>query len=307
MNPRFAPTKAGPAVKDAAWLDWSGETRSIRLESSQAAFRPFRDLGVRLLGIDRLKGTFHAGSPCSSTHLVWMVTRGTIEVDWGDGLRAVGKGEMVLCPALRPHWVRLASNSATGLWVHFERVPSWQHLSKAGPGVHRIRNAARIEGLLEQCIAESGSTEFGAARNALDFARIVAVMLERELIFLGKRNAEQPVISRLETLWAAVMEHPEAPWTVSKLASAAGTSARELHRLCANLYGIGPMGLVTRLRMDRSMELLLATDRKIEDIATEVGYTTAHAFSTAFLSHVGKRPGRFREDGGQASRGPAVR
>jgi AraC-like DNA-binding protein len=42
------------------------------------------------------------------------------------------------------------------------------------------------------------------------------------------------------------------------------------------------------------MELLLATDRKLDDIAAEVGYATAHAFSAAFLSHVGRRPGSFR-------------
>jgi two-component system response regulator YesN len=71
-------------------------------------------------------------------------------------------------------------------------------------------------------------------------------------------------------------------------------SARELHRLCAKLYGIGPMGLVTRLRMDRAMELLHSTNRKIEDIADEAGYSSAHAFSEAFLKHVGKRPGGFR-------------
>jgi transcriptional regulator GlxA family with amidase domain len=46
--------------------------------------------------------------------------------------------------------------------------------------------------------------------------------------------------------------------------------------------------------MARAMELLLATDRKLDNIAVEAGYATAHAFSAAFLSHVGRRPGSFR-------------
>jgi AraC-like DNA-binding protein len=284
-----------PTTADqAAWLEWAEATRSPRLDPGNPAFRPFRDAGVHLLGQDILREKFHAGTPCSPTHLLWIVTRGSVTVDFGEGPRVLEKGQMALCPALRPHWVRLDSRAARGLWFHILRIPRWQHLSNAGPGIHPSRLAADMEWLLEHCLRECASTEFGASRNALHYAEILAVLLERELAVFGPRRAEQAPGTRIDSLWGEVIRHPNEKWSVARLARGAGTSTRELHRLCADLYGIGPMGLVTRIRMDRAMELLLATDRKLDAIAAEVGYATAHAFSAAFLSHVGRRPGSFR-------------
>lgn len=293
--PRPSPQKIAPATDQAAWLEWAEATRSPRLDPAHPAFRPFRDAGILLLGQDILKESFHAGTPCSPTHLLWIVTRGSVTVDSGEGPRVLAKGQMALCPALRPHWVRLDSGSARGLWFHILRIPRWQHLSNAGPGIHPSRLAADMEWLLEHCLRECASNEFGASQNALHHAEILAVLLEREMAVFGPRHTEQAPVTRLDSLWGEVIQQPDEKWSVARLARGAGTSTRELHRLCADLYGIGPMGLVTRIRMDRAMELLLATDRKLDDIAAEVGYATAHAFSAAFLSHVGRRPGSFRE------------
>jgi AraC-like DNA-binding protein len=154
-----------------------------------------------------------------------------------------------------------------------------------------------MEWLMEHCISECESHEFGAGPNALHYAEILSVMLEREMAVFGLRPKEQPVLKRLEKLWVRVLKDPGEKWNVDLLSAAAGCSSRELHRLCASLYGIGPMGLVTRMRMDRAMELLLSTQRKMDDISCEVGYSTAHSFSEAFLAHVGTRPGAFRDAG----------
>jgi AraC family transcriptional regulator len=292
--PRTSFQKIPPAADQATWLEWAEATRSPRMDPANPAFRPFRDAGIDLLGQDILKEKFHAGTPCSPTHLLWIVTRGSVTVDFGEGPRVLEKGQMALCPALRPHWVRLDSGAARGLWFHILRIPRWQHLSNAGPGIHASRLAAEMEWLLEHCLRECAATEFGAGQNALHYAEILAVLLERELAAFAPRRAEQAPVTRIDSLWGEVILRPNAKWSVASLARGSGTSTRELHRLCADLYGIGPMGLVTRIRMDRAMELLLATDRKLDDIAAEVGYATAHAFSAAFLSHVGRRPGSFR-------------
>jgi AraC-like DNA-binding protein len=292
--PRTSSPKILPAADQAVWLEWAAATRSPRLDPAHPAFRPFRDAGIHLLGQDILREKFHAGTPCSPTHLLWVVTRGSVTVDSGEGPRLLGKGQMALCPALRPHWVRLDSGTARGLWFHLLRIPRWQHLTNAGPGIHPAPLAAEMEWLLEHCLRECASVDFGASRNALHYAEILAVLLEREMAVFGQRHTGPASVTRLDGLWGEVIRQPEAKWSVARLARGAGTSTRELHRLCADLYGIGPMGLVTRIRMDRAMELLLATDRKLDDIAGEVGYATAHAFSAAFLSHVGKRPGSFR-------------
>ncbi len=292
---RLLSSPSPPVPKDAAWLDWGCASRCVQIPQEHAALRPLHAMGIKGCGQDRLKERFAAGTPCSSTHLVWMVTHGAVEVDWGVETHVLEKGSMVLCPALRPHWVRLHTRTARGLWFHFHRQPRWQHLSSAGPIICKAPRAAEMEWLLEHCIAECTSNDFGAGPNALHYAEILAVLLERELSVFGPRPKEQPALKRLEKLWARILRNPGEPWNVERLAAAAGCSSRELHRLCASLYGIGPMGLVTRMRMDRAMELLLAGHRKMDDISREVGYATTHAFSEAFLAHVGTRPGAFRD------------
>jgi len=87
---RLLSSPSPPVPKDAAWLDWGCASHCVQITAEHAALRPLHAMGVRGFGQDRLKERFAAGTPCSSTHLVWIVTHGAIEVDWGNDLKSYG-------------------------------------------------------------------------------------------------------------------------------------------------------------------------------------------------------------------------
>ena len=57
-----------------------------------------------------------------------------------------------------------------------------------------------------------------------------------------------------------------------------------------------PIDFFIRLKMDHACKLLKATDMRIYEIASEVGYTDQYFFSRVFKQVVGVSPKKFRED-----------
>jgi transcriptional regulator GlxA family with amidase domain len=85
-----------------------------------------------------------------------------------------------------------------------------------------------------------------------------------------------------------------APWTVASLARRVALSRPVLARRFAVHTGLSPMRYLTKLRMDRSVELLSEDERALASIAAEVGYASEFAFNRAFKRHHGVAPGAFR-------------
>ncbi|MGW4892017.1 AraC family transcriptional regulator [Kitasatospora sp. NPDC004240] len=101
----------------------------------------------------------------------------------------------------------------------------------------------------------------------------------------------------------ALHEEPARAWNADGLAAAAGVSRATLTRRFTTLVGQPPMAYLTWWRMNRAATLLRGTDRPLESIARQVGYSTPYALSHAFNRHFGTTPGRYRTrvlDGGGA-------
>jgi transcriptional regulator GlxA family with amidase domain len=78
------------------------------------------------------------------------------------------------------------------------------------------------------------------------------------------------------------------------LARIVDVSGEHLRRLCIREFRHSPMHHVSHLRMQRAGELLVSTQRKVQDIARAVGYEDPFAFATAFKRHMKTTPTRFR-------------
>lgn len=92
----------------------------------------------------------------------------------------------------------------------------------------------------------------------------------------------------------ALHQHPEKRWTIAKLAGTAGLSRAAFADRFSTVMGEPPMTYFMRWRMFRARTLLRDTARPIEDIAREVGYSSAAAFSFAFHRLHGRAPTTFR-------------
>ncbi len=98
----------------------------------------------------------------------------------------------------------------------------------------------------------------------------------------------------VEGLCQCLADNPAGRWSLPSLARGTGLSWERLRKLFTARTGQSPQSWRLHCRMDRARELLLASDAPIGDIASELGYPSAFAFSAQFKRSVGIAPSRFR-------------
>src|ERR1019366_3938104 len=96
---------------------------------------------------------------------------------------------------------------------------------------------------------------------------------------------------------SAIHDRVNTPWTVASLAEAAGMSRSAFAARFKELLGQTPLEYVTEWRMQKAMQLLKQSDKKLIDVARSVGYESGAAFSKAFKRVVGANPGEYLKRG----------
>lgn len=92
----------------------------------------------------------------------------------------------------------------------------------------------------------------------------------------------------------ALHASPGEPWTLERLARAAGLARSSLAERFAALIGEPPMQYLTRWRMQVAAGLLATTHDGLAAIAARVGYASDAAFNRAFKKSVGVPPATWR-------------
>lgn len=113
---------------------------------------------------------------------------------------------------------------------------------------------------------------------------------ERTGWLAGARDA------RVGRALALMHRHPARAWTLPGLARASGASRTVLAERFAQLMGESPLAYLARWRLQHAARLLLTTNRKVLQIACDVGYESEAAFSRAFSRAFGAPPGRYRRE-----------
>ena len=84
------------------------------------------------------------------------------------------------------------------------------------------------------------------------------------------------------------------PLDVPTLAAIAHLSASQFGRVFKEVYGETPHRYLQRRRIERAMTLLRQTDRRVTDVAWDVGFPSLGTFSRTFSTIVGCTPSEFR-------------
>ena len=85
------------------------------------------------------------------------------------------------------------------------------------------------------------------------------------------------------------------PLDVPALAAVAHLSASQFARVFWRTFGETPHRYLQRRRVERAMTLLRQTDRRVTEIAWDVGFASLGTFSRTFTVVVGCSPTIFRE------------
>ncbi|WP_326913672.1 AraC family transcriptional regulator [Sphingopyxis chilensis] len=163
------------------------------------------------------------------------------------------------------------------------------------PALIHLRGAERLATLVRLVREEAGEERPGCD---LILSRLVEVLIVEALRSVEGNNAPPGLLRGLSDprLAAAIRQIHGAParaWTVAALAKEAALSRSAFFERFARTLGVPPMEYLQGWRMSIARDLLRRRAGKIEEIASQVGYGSASAFSTAFTRHVGLPPKRF--------------
>ncbi|MCX6927652.1 MAG: helix-turn-helix domain-containing protein, partial [Verrucomicrobia bacterium] len=122
------------------------------------------------------------------------------------------------------------------------------------------------------------------------FAQHLSILSNR--ILVQKENSEPPVITRAK---AFIQEHQTEHLRLTQVAKAVNSSPFYFCKIFKKATGINFTDYLSRIRIERSKNLLLNPNLRVSEIAFEVGFQSLTHFNRVFKNTVGQSPTHYRE------------
>jgi len=111
-------------------------------------------------------------------------------------------------------------------------------------------------------------------------------------ILVQQQNAEPPVITRAK---AYILEHQADNLRLGQVAKAVNTSLFYFCKIFKKATGLNFTDYLSRIRVEKSKNLLLNPNLRVSEIAFEVGFQSLTHFNRVFRKAVGQSPTHYRE------------
>jgi AraC family transcriptional regulator len=241
--------------------------------------------------------------PPTDAIAVILVTRGDYVLETGKGrarshaVMAPGSSS-VTRPGREVHarWRSSGSEPFRSMQLHasrevLERVGAELQISTRRQPDYLHRGDAFLAASVRQIGSELRT---GAPRLHLD--TLVRVLLEHLLLHGEAEGRSAPRMSAraLSEVLDLMRERLDDDLALDELAAAAHLSPHHFLRRFTAATGTTPVRYLTRLRMERAMDLLRTSTLPIEEVGRRCGYSNPSAFSAAFRRHAGRTPTEHR-------------
>lgn len=101
--------------------------------------------------------------------------------------------------------------------------------------------------------------------------------------------------TRLKHVIHAVLDAPQAAWSVDELSQLANLSRAQFMRLFKQETGLSPHIFVTQIRLQQAAKLLQTSNQSVLSIALSVGLQSETHFGKLFKKYYGLTPGAYRQ------------
>lgn len=171
-------------------------------------------------------------------------------------------------------------------------------LSSLLPELVVVRGERRLAMLMELLGEEAIGSKPGREVVLQHLLEVLLIEALRSSAELGERPGLLRGLSdeRLAVAIRGMHAWPERGWTVAELARDAALSRSGFHERFQSAVGMAPMEYLTAWRLALAKDLLRKRDLSVSEIARQVGYRSASAFSVAFTRDVGLSPARYARE-----------
>ncbi len=104
-----------------------------------------------------------------------------------------------------------------------------------------------------------------------------------------------PALKPIEAARQWIALNYDQPITIQQAAQIAGYSPSHFTREFTKQFGESPRDFLANLRINKAIRLLASQNLPVQQIATEVGFTSVPTFSNRFKSRTGKTPVQFQK------------
>jgi len=110
-------------------------------------------------------------------------------------------------------------------------------------------------------------------------------------VLVQHKNTEPPVITRAKEY---ILEHQAEDLSLGQVAKAVNTSTFYFCKMFKKVTGINFTDYLSRVRIEKSKNLLLNPNLRISEIAFEVGFQSLTHFNRVFKKILGQSPTQYR-------------
>jgi AraC-like DNA-binding protein len=258
---------------------------------AQRVAQPLFDAGIIIAAITERRN-YDSGLNPRPYHYLRLLLQGELQVQISGRQYDLDPGDLIFCPAGMPLRCSTGSTGAWYLYFQIEPRPEWEPLRKHGGYVRAFESTAVLFLLLRDTLDAMASPQPDVVRRARHNSRMLVELVRLEMAQGETKRSEEG--SALHQLVEDVIAAPQKSWDRQGMAKRLHLSVSQVTRLFNQEFGVSPRTLVIRQRMQSATQELLNTNRKIETIASELGYESFHSFTRLFTRHVGIPPGQYR-------------
>ncbi|TQM42873.1 AraC family transcriptional regulator [Pseudonocardia cypriaca] len=174
-------------------------------------------------------------------------------------------------------------------------------LLQALPPVAHVRasaaTATNLRGSLERLFDEVAGHRIGSAFAIRQYGQLLLLEVLRAYVEqapLPPGWLQALTDERLRPALTLMHAEPGRPWRLDELARAAAMSRTSFAERFRTMAGVPPLTYLNRWRMLLAQQALRSGDVRVGSLASELGYASESAFSTAFKREVGTSPLHYR-------------
>lgn len=272
--------------------------------------KAWRDIKAWLVALPPAVDTLHLPS-VSEPALSW-TTSGEVDFQEREGKRAwithrIKKGSFFLTSGGAPYdcrWKAVTAEPFETLSVFIE-LPLLQRafeevFAEQAPHL-RLRDVSAftdptLNSLMEQVKAELMRRK-ASPLYLQGVAQTIAVHLARtytEVIENSSRKSPSLPGFKLQQIVDTMADNLTQEFNLDRLAAQAGLSKFYFNRLFKAAMGVSPSSYLIALRIQEAKRLLRETNRSVEDVGFDVGYSTPSHFAQLFRKATGLSPRNYR-------------
>ncbi len=112
---------------------------------------------------------------------------------------------------------------------------------------------------------------------------------------ISKEASREEYIARINKVMDYIEKHIEQPLNLCALSEVASFSPYHFHRIFSYIVGETPNDFISRIRLEKTAQLLHDSKASVSDIAFQCGFINVSSFSRVFKSYFGMTTKEFRK------------